>query len=589
LRPRPESAFFFSRLPMKRLRWPILIVVLALIAIGLLLLGQQPNLLPILPEAKPVTGGTYTEGLVGSMSRLNPVLDFYNPADRDVNRLLYSSLLRFNDQGHPVNDLIKTLGISHDGTIYNLTLRDDATWHDGEPVTSADVLFTIDLLRSEDLPVPDDIRSLWNSIEVEALDEYTMQLRLPEPYAPFLDFLNFGILPQHLLGELSPEELIDAEFNLEPVGSGPYKFENLIISDETVQGVALSAYKDYYGEAPFIDQFVFRYYPDAEAALSAYEAGEVMGLGQVTPEVLPAALQTSGLNLHTSPIPLETIVFLNLDNPEVPFLQDANIRRALLLGMNRQRMVDRVLKGQAILANGPIFPGSWAYYSGVEQVPYDPERAVKLIKEAGYTIPASGGKVRANEEGNQLSLKLVYPDDPTHTALAEAIADDWSTLGVGVDLIPASYEEIMSAYLEPRAYQAALVDLNTARSPDPDPYPFWHQAQITGGQNYAKWDDRQASEYLEQARVEQDVAERKHLYDNFQVRFANELPSLPLFFPVYNYAINEEVQGVTVGPLYDPSDRLANAARWFLVLAKDGEVTPEVNQQGNGPEVTSVP
>jgi peptide/nickel transport system substrate-binding protein len=574
---------------MKKLRWPILIVVLALIAIGLLLLGQQPVLPPLIPEFRPATGGAYSEGLIGSMGRLNPVLDFYNPADRDVNRLLYSSLLRFDDRGHPVNDLVESLGVSHDGTIYNLTLRDDATWHDGEPVTSADVLFTIDLLRSEELPVPEDIRALWNSVEAEGLDDYTLQLRLPEPFAPFLDFLNFGILPQHLLGDLSPEELIDADFNLEPVGSGPYQFENLIVSEDTVQGVALSSYQDYYGEAPFIDQFEFRYYPDSGAALSAYEAGQVKGLGQVTPDVLPAALETSELNLHTSPIPQQTIVFLNIDNPEASFLQDANIRRALLIGMDRQRMIDRALQGQAILANGPIFPGSWAYYEGVEQLPYDPERAIKLLKDAGYTIPASGGNVRANEEGVRLSLELVYPDDPSHTAIAEAIAGDWAELGVSVNLVPASYEDIMSAYLEPRDYQAALVDLNTARSPDPDPYPFWHQAMITGGQNYARWDDRQASEYLEQARVEQDVAERKHLYDNFQVRFASELPSLPLFFPVYNYAIDQTVQGVTVGPLFDPSDRLANAARWFLESEEAGEATPQGNQQGNVPESSPAP
>ncbi len=118
------------------------------------------------------------------------------------------------------------------------------------------------------------------------------------------------------------------------------------------------------------------------------------------------------------------------------------------------------------------------------------------------------------------------------------------------------YEDVVSAYLEPRAFQAALVDLNFSRTPDPDPYPFWHQAQITGGQNYSKWDDRQASEYLEQARIEVDIEERTRLYNNFQVRFASELPSLPLFYPIYNYAVDEQVQGVTMGPLYDPSDRL---------------------------------
>jgi peptide/nickel transport system substrate-binding protein len=574
---------------MKTLRWPILIVVLALIAIGLLLLGQQPSLLPIVSEVLPAAGGIYSEGLIGTMGRLNPVLDFYNPADRDVDRLLYSSLLRFDDQGLPVYDLVEALGISRDGTIYNLSLREEAVWHDGEPLTSADVLFTIDLLRSEELPVPEDIRALWNSIEVEALDDHHLQFRLPEPFAPFQDFLTFGVLPQHLLGDLDPGELVDADFNLVPVGSGPYRFDHLIVDGETVAGVALSAFKDYYGQASFIDQFVFRYYPDSEAAFSAYEAGEVMGISQVSQEVLPAALQDPGLNLHTSPIPLETFVFLNLDNPEVAFLQDANVRRALLLGLDRQRMIDRILQGQGILANGPIFPGSWAYYPGLEQVPHDPDQAIRLLKEAGYTIPAAGGNVRTNQEGSQLSLELLYPDDPEHAAIAEAIGADWSELGVGVDLKPVSYQDMVSAYLEPRAYQAALVDLNTARSPDPDPYPFWHQAQITGGQNYAKWDDRQASEFLEQARVEQNIAEREHLYDNFQVRFASDLPSLPLFFPVYNYALDNTVLGVTVGPLFDPSDRLANVTGWYLRSAQAGEATPQVEQVGSAPEATSVP
>jgi len=134
---------------------------------------------------------------------------------------------------------------------------------------------------------------------------------------------------------------------------------------------------------------------------------------------------------------------------------------------------------------------------------------------------------------------------------------------------------VVSAYLEPRAFQAALVDLNFSRTPDPDPYPFWHQAQITGGQNYAKWDDRQASEYLEQARIEVDIEERTRLYNNFQVRFASELPSLPLFYPIYNYAVDEQVQGVTMGPLYDPSDRLVTAPQWFLLAGRaPAENTP---------------
>jgi peptide/nickel transport system substrate-binding protein len=112
------------------------------------------------------------------------------------------------------------------------------------------------------------------------------------------------------------------------------------------------------------------------------------------------------------------------------------------------------------------------------------------------------------------------------------------------------------------------VDLNLARYPDPDPYPFWHQTQITGGQNYSKWDDRQASEYLEQARVVVDLAERTRLYRNFQVRFNQELPALPLFYPVYNYAVDKEVQGVRMGPLFDSSDRLTTLPSWFLIARR---------------------
>lgn len=549
------------------MRWQILIMVLALVAIGILLISQQPELLPVNPEIQPASGGVYTEALVGSLARLNPVLDYYSPTDRDVNRLIYSSLLRFDDRGLPVYDLVESMGISQDGRIYNFSIKENILWHDGEPLTSEDIVFTTELLRSAELPIPEDLRAFWETIEVQALDDRTVQFRLPEPFSPFLDYLTFGILPEHLLGDIPPEKLVNAPFNLQPVGSGPYQFDHLIVEDDQIKGVVLKSFPDYYAEPAFINDFVFRYFPDTQAAFQAYQDGEVQGIGHVTNEVLPAALQSPALNLYSGPTPQLSMVFLNLDNPEAAFLQDPAIRRALYMGLNRRKMITDLLDGQAIPANGPIFPGSWAYYDGVEKVPYDPEGARKMLKEAGYTVPASGGS-RTNEEGKSLELELIHPDDAGHAALAEAIASDWRQLGVGVELKPLAYEDLVSEYLEPRDYQAALVDLNFSRSPDPDPYPFWHQAQITGGQNYAKWDDRQASEYMEQARIETEMGERIRLYNNFQVRFSNELPSLPLFYPVYNYAVDEEVQGVTVGPLYDPSDRLATAPQWFLLAER---------------------
>ena len=547
---------------MKRLRWQLLVVILALVVIAVLLVGQQPIVVQVF-EPEPVTGGIYVEGLVGSFSRLNPVLDTFNPVDRDVDRLIYSSLVRFDDRGLAQAELAESWGISRDATIYNFSMRPDAKWHDGTSVTSEDVIFTIDLLRSPDLPTPDDIRTMWQEVEAIALDDFSLQFRLPEPFAPFLDFLTFGILPAHYFEGLDPAEIIDNPFNLSPVGSGPYRFENFVVEDGEVKGVSLASYNDYYQGRPFIDQIVFRYYPDDASALEAFRAGEVQGIGQITPETLPEALKEENLNLYTSRLPELTIIFFNLDHPKAPYFQDTNIRKALLMGLNRQWMINQILDGQAAIADGPIFPNTWAYYEGISRIEYDPDRAKSIIKEAGYTIPAEGGGVRANE-GDTFSFTLLHPEGKPYTAIAEAIQRDWSVLGVEVILRPVPYDSLVDDYLAPRLYQAALVDINLSRSPDPDPYPFWHQTQASGGQNYALWNDRQSSEYLEQARIIVDPAERTRLYRNFQVRFFNEMPALPLYYPMFTFGVHSDFQGIRTGPLFEPSDRFANITQWFL-------------------------
>ena len=563
---------------MRKLIWQIVIVIIALAAIAFLLLRQQPELLPIAPEVKPSTGGVYSEALVGAFNRLNPVLDYANPVDQDVDRLIFSSLLRFDDRGLPINDLIESMGISQSAQNYNISLRPDATWHDGQPLTSDDVLFTIELLRSDDLPIPEDVRTLWQDIEVEAMDEQTLQFRLPEPFAPFMDYLTFGILPEHLLGELPAAEIIDTSFNMQPVGSGPYKFDRFEVDGDQISSVFLTAYDAFYGGAPFIEQFIFKYYPDSPSAISAYQAGEVLGVSQVTNDILQEALAEPDLNLHSGQVPLLSLIFLNLDDPQAPFFQEVEIRRALLMGIDRQRIITQLNQGQATLAHGPIFPGSWAYYDGVEKIEYDPEGAINILRSAGYSIPASGDPVRENEEGLSLSFDLVYPQGEKYDQLAAAIAADWEVLGVEANLEPVAPEELVSDYLDPRDYQAALVEINLTRSPDPDPYPFWDQAQITNGQNYSQWNDRQASEYLEEARVALDRSERIRLYNNFQVRFASELPALPLFYPIYNYGIDQRINGVTIGSLYQPSDRFAGVLNWFLLAERSLEPAPAEEQ-----------
>jgi peptide/nickel transport system substrate-binding protein len=207
-----------------------------------------------------------------------------------------------------------------------------------------------------------------------------------------------------------------------------------------------------------------------------------------------------------------------------------------------------------------------------------------MLKEAGYVIPADGGNVRAKED-MQLSFDLLHPDTELHTQIAEAIQRDWAQIEVQVNLVPLPYDQLINERLTGRDFEAALVDLNLARMPDPDPYPFWNQAQATGGQNYSQWDNRVASEYLEEARVTVDMEERARMYRNFQVVFNEEQPALPLYFPVYTYAIDRQVQGVQMGPLYDSSDRLSTVTRWFLVAALPAQaaqvtdITPEAAEE----------
>ncbi len=565
----------------KKLRWQILIIVLALVVIAVVLWGQQAE--PVLVEApEPTGGGVYSEGIVGSLMRLNPLLAVFNPPDQDPSSLIFSGLIQFDTMGLPQPDLSNAWGISRNGDVYNFSLRPDAFWHDGEPVTSDDIVFTVNLLKNPDFPVQVDTAEFWKEIEVEALDELNIQFRLPEAFAPFLDYLDFGILPSHLLQGLTSQEIVDDPFNLQPVGSGPFQFERLILSDSQITGVTLKKNSNYYGDQVFFDQVEFRYYQNSEAAWESYTAGEIQGIGEITLEILEGALADPGLNVFTSRLPKMTLVLLNLDNPGTEFFQEVEMRKALLNGINRQYLVDHIYQGQAIIADGPIFPKTWAYYEGLSRYEFDPELAIDIIRDLGYTYPVEGGLTRTNQDGDRLEVNLIFPDDDYHAQIAQAIQGNWAALGFDVTLEALPYEELIVDRLDKRDYDAALVDLNLTSMPDPDPYPFWHQTQATGGQNYSMWNDRQASEYLEQARIIKDSVERGRLYRNFQVRFFDQLPALPLFYPVYTYGVSENVKGVRIGPIFEPSDRLETMTDWYFFVEVPGGLEPTEEESAGG-------
>jgi peptide/nickel transport system substrate-binding protein len=448
--------------------------------------------------------------------------------------------------------------------MYNFDLKTNAVWHDGTPVTSEDVVFTVDLMRDPDSVLPEDLKEFWKSVEVIALSEKSLQFRLSEPFSPFMDYLTFGVVPKHILSGLQYAEMVNSSFNLKPVGSGPYRFDQLIVEKGEIKGVILAANSNYYQKVPYIDQIAFRYFPTIQDAYLAYQEGNVQGLQEVSLEVLASILPDPNLSVYSGRKPEIAMLILNLNNSQVKFFQEKNVRQALLAGINRTRIVDQIFSGQALIANVPILPGTWAYYDGLTMVEYDQQKAIQMLKEAGYVLTEEAGSIR-EKNGLALTFELLYPNDPYHQAVAEFITADLAKIGVEVTLKAVEYDLLVLDHLQPLNYQAALVDLNFKRSPDPDPYPFWDMSQQTGGQNYSQWENRIVSEYLEQARVSIDLGEREKLYRNFQVIFSDELPALPLYYPIYNYAIDSDFQGIRMGPLFDASDRFFNITNWYLI------------------------
>jgi len=560
---------------MRNIRWQLLIAIGGLALVVVLLIGQTPD--QVTAPAQPATGGVHSEALIGEIIRLNPILDFSNQPDRDIDRLIYHGLLHFDSRGIPVPDLAATWSISADATLYTFTLHEDAVWHDGEPVTSDDIVYTFSKLQDDNYPGPEDIHELWSQVNIIRLDDRRVQFQLPEPFAPFLDYLSVGLLPDHLLRGVSAGDLIDHPFNLDPIGTGPFRLDQFILEDNKITGVSLVAFDEFYGQQPFLERIELILFENEQDALKAYNNGEVKGIGSLGESILDEALSLPSMNVHSARLPRLGLIFLNLQNPEKDFLSEKTIRRALAIAINRQWVIDQVFLGQAVQPIGPIMPGTWAFAEGIKALPFDPDEAAQILESEGWELPAGASpgtpEYQRVKDEEILSLELVHLEDNTNTQIAELVKQYWEAIAIQVELVPVSPDSLLNDFLQPRAFQAALTELDLGSYPDPDPYPIWHDSQTETGQNYSGFSDRNISIWLEQARTTPDRGRRSELYTSFQYRFQDQVPSILMYYPIYNYGIDAQVQGVTVGPLFNPSDRFNTVFDWYLVARRG--VSPE--------------
>ena len=559
---------------MRSLRLPLLLIVIGVAAIVFIVYQIVPRGTVLVPD----TGGTYVEGVAGTPQFINPLLCQNHDEDRDLCNLTFVGLTQFTDTGEVVPNLATTWSISDDGITYTFKMRHDARWEDGYPVTADDVLFTVHLLQDPSFPGRPDLGALWKTIKVIRVDTYTVQFRLSQPLAPFLDFTTIGLLPQHVLSGTNAASLDKIPFNLQPIGNGPWRVAEVNTTGNRVTSIALEPSPTFYGPKPNLSRLVFRYYPNVQAVFDGFRTGDVDGFGNLSLADEQRAAKRNDLTLYSATESRYTAVFFNLrrDSGAIA-LSDKVVRQALMLAIDRQKLVKDVLGGNAIVADTPFIPGTWAYDPDVKHYPYDPKRAIALLRNDGYelaTVAPSNVSVW-QKNGEPIAFTFLTQDDPTRQAVAEAIAQQWRQLGVQVSVQPV--RNLVRDFLGPRQFQVALVD--NLVDGDPDPYPIWHQSQImVPGQNYTGWDNKEASAWLEQARTTNDRAKRYELYRQFQELFAEELPALPLYYPTYTYAISTRVKQVQIPPLIYPSDRLRTIGSWYVntkrVAASDVNALP---------------
>lgn len=513
-------------------------------------------------EYRAAPGGTYVEGVSGYPQSLNPLLSFYNEADGDVCALVFSGLTRLTMSGEPAPDLAQGWEIDPGGITYTFHLRRDALWHDGTAVSADDVLFTVGLLQDPDYPGPPHIGQLWQTVQVEKVDALTVRFVLAETYAPFLDYTTVGLLPAHLLEGVRAADLPTLEFNRAPVGTGPFQLTDVIVEEGQITEVELKRFPRYYGPSPYLENLLLRFYPTDQAVFEAYQGDQVEGIAHLPPALLSEAWAQPTLSFYSAPKAEMTMLYFNhLLTETVPF-DDTQVRQALLYGLDRRALVEEVLRGQAVVPETPLLPGTWAY--APEKAPsyaYDPDRARELLSDAGWRRSNEGALLK-NRAGESLTFSLLVADEPRDLAVGEFIAAQWADLGISVT-VKAVPPLVRNGSLESRNYETALAHL--ALSGDPDPYPFWHDKQAVVGQNYAGFQHRRISEVLEQARITVDRERRMALYEEFQQLFMEEVPAFPLYVPIYTYAVDTKVRGVQLAPLMHTGDRFRNIEDWYVL------------------------
>ncbi len=567
-----------------------LVVLLAVIA-GLV---SAPAILPATatvatPQPTPgtVTARPYREGVLGHPVSVSP-LTAKTQADRDLVALVFSGLVRNGPNGTLVPDLAEHWSVDVTGSVWTFQLRDDARWHDGEPVTADDVAYTIRVLQDPAYIGP-AARS-WNEVTVKTEGMRTVIFTLRTPLGGFLQAATQPIAPAHLLSDIPVDQLATTPFGRQPVGSGPFAVASLddqhaelipaatMLQAETPTAEPSPLATDSLAApvpserpsrpVPYLAGMDFTFFDDPQALSDAFSEGGLDAASGLSPAMTRDLARLPGTRSINYPGATMTAVLLNLRQGH-PEFADPMVRTALLEAIDRVRLSSDAFAAAAAVSSGPIPPSSSMFDPTADPaVAYDPVAAEAALKKAGWTKAADGWRLPRVKA--PLALELVSPDrasNPAAFAAAEAVSRDWSALGLAVTHIALSPGDFVTGRLATGKFQVAVGDVTVGL--DPDLYPLLASSQtVTGGSNVIGLQDQALDKLLVTARGAGTDADRLSAYSALQKALAKGRYLLPLAFADESIVVRDTLEGPSVRQVADPADQFWDVLTWRLAAGR---------------------
>jgi peptide/nickel transport system substrate-binding protein len=552
----------FERLvPVRRfvIAWVGLLVLLitVLVAQNLQLGGYYQSL-------RPVPGGIYNEGVLGQFTNANP-LYATSDADDTVSRLIFAGLFTYDGQGNLVGDLASSYSVDPHGTTYTVHLRPHLTWQDGRPLTSADVVFTYQLIQDPDVQSP--LESSWQGVTVSAADAQTVVFKLPDALASFPYNLTNGIVPQHLLSQVPPTNMRSADFNtVHPVGAGPFAWQAIQVTGDgnpqtEEEQIALVPFNGFQGGQPKLQKFVVQVFASRSQLIQAFKTKQLTaaeGLNEPPTQLKndPAIVQ------HNLTLRAATMVFFKTS---AGVLADQQVRQALVQAANVPQIVQS-LDYPAREVREPLLMNQLGYDPSVAQSGFDLKNAENLLNADGWPVGKNGLRSKA---GQALSFTLTAADTPQYHLVVLQLQKQWQALGVKLYAQFLDTGDFQSA-LNYHQYDAILNGISIGV--DPDVFVYWDssQADIRSANrlNLSEWKNSQADAALEAGRTRLDPSLRVIKYKPFLEAWQQTSPALGLYQPRVLYLTNGNVAGLSNNSITTATDRFDNVQNWEIREAK---------------------